>query len=70
MFEFFLNGAELSLNSVILENSRESQFRDPVSHKCLGSAVLAPWSLMQEMTDYCPFIVMTHIFVTKFAEFS
>ena len=37
---------------------------------CLAGAVVAFWSLMQEVTGSSPFAVMTNIFVTEFAEFS
>ena len=48
-WSFFLNGAELSLNSVNsgnLMNHRSmnwAQFKDPVSHMCLAGAVVASW---------------------------
>ena len=44
------------------------QFKDPVSHMCVG-AVVAPWSLMQEVAGSSHSTVMTNIFVTEFAEF-
>ena len=47
-----------------------SQFTDPVSHMCLASPVVAPWSLTQEVAGSNPFAVMTNIFVTEFTEFS
>ena len=47
-----------------------AQFKDPVSHMCLAGAVVASWSLAQEVAGLSPFTVMTNIFVTKFAEFS
>ena len=56
--EFFLNGTELSLNSVISVNSgnlinhwsmNRAQFKDPVSPMCLAGAVVASWSLTQEV---------------------
>ena len=56
--EVFLNGAELSLNSVILANSGNleihwsmnwAQFKDFVSHMSLVDAVVASWSLTQEV---------------------
>ena len=37
---------------------------------CLAGAVVASWSLTQEVAGSNPFNVMTNIFVTKFAEFS
>ena len=46
------------------------QFKDPVSHMCLAGAVVASWSLTQEVAGLSPFTVMTNIFVTEFAEFS
>ena len=48
---FFLNGAKLSLNSVISANSRNlinnrsmnwAQFKEPVSHMCLAGTVEHP----------------------------
>ena len=42
------------------------QFKDPVSHMCLAGAVVASWSLMQEMAGSSLFTVMTNIFVSKF----
>ena len=35
---------------------------------CLAGAVVASWSLTQEVADSSPFTVMTNIFVTEFAE--
>ena len=40
--ELFLNGAELSLNSV-------NSTKYPVSHMCLAGAVVALWSLTEEV---------------------
>ena len=59
--EFFLNGAELSLNSVISANSTWAQFQDTVSHMCLAGAVVASWTLTQEVADLSPFTLMTNI---------
>ena len=39
---------------------------DPVSHMCLAGAVVASWSLTQEMAGFNPLTVMTNIFVTEF----
>ena len=36
---------------------------------CVTGAVVASWSLTQEVTDSSPFTVMTNIFVTEFSEF-
>ena len=53
--EFFLNGAELSLNSVNSEklinhpSMNWAQFKDPIFHMCLAGAVVACWSLTQEV---------------------
>ena len=44
-----------------------AQFKDPVSHMCLAGAVVASWSLTQEVAGLSPFTVMTNIFVTEFA---
>ena len=46
----------------------KSQFKDPVSHMCLASAVVAFWSPTQGMTGSNSFTGMTNIFVTKFSE--
>ena len=62
--EFFLNEAELSLNSV---NSKKlinhpsmnwAQVKDAISHMCLAGAVLACWSLTQEVVGSRPFNVI------------
>ena len=47
-----------------------AQFKDPVSHMCFAGTVVASWSLTQEVAGSSHFTVMTHIFVTQFAEFS
>ena len=47
------------------------QFKDPVSHMCLDGAVVASWSLTQEMAGWqvrAPFTAMTNIFVIEFNE--
>ena len=46
-----------------------AQFKYPVFHMCLAVAVVASWSLTQEV-GLSPFNVMTNIFVTEFGEFS
>ena len=38
------------------------QFKDPVSHMCVADAVVASWSLIQEIAGSNPFTVMTNIF--------
>ena len=38
------------------------KFKDPVSHLCLASAVIASWSLKQEMAGSNPSSVVTNIF--------
>ena len=35
---------------------------------CLAGAVVASWSLTQEVTGSNPFTVMTNIFVSEFSE--
>ena len=35
---------------------------------CLAGAVVASWSLIQEVAGLTPFTVMTNIFVTEFTE--
>ena len=73
--EFFLNRAELSLNSVYSEklinhsSMNWAQFKDPVSHMCLVGAVVACWFLTQEVAGSSPFNVIIY-FVTEFSEFS
>ena len=47
-----------------------AQFKYPVSHMCLAGAVVASWSLIQEVAGLSPFTVMTNIFVTEFIEFN
>ena len=42
-------------------------FKDPVSHVCLAGAVVAFWSLTQEVTGSSPFTV-NNFFVTEFSE--
>ena len=52
LVECFLNGAELLVNSgnLIIHWSRNwAQFKDSVSHMCLAGAVVASWSLTQEV---------------------
>ena len=65
--EFFLNGADLSLSSVNLANSRNltsrqnmnwAQFSDSVTHVCLAGVVVASWSLTQEVAGSSPFTVV------------
>ena len=46
-----------------------AQFKDPASHLCLAGAVVASWSLTQDVAGSSPFTVMTNIFVTEFSEF-
>ena len=36
---------------------------------CLPGTVVASWSLTREVAGLSPSTVMTHIFVTEFAEF-
>ena len=47
-----------------------SQIKDPASNMCLAGAVVACWSLTQELAGSSPFTVMINIFVTEFAELS
>ena len=37
------------------------QFKDPVSHICLATVVVASWCRTQEIPGSNPFIVMTNI---------
>ena len=77
ILEFFINGAELSLNSVNSanlgnlinhSNMNWAQFKDPVFYMCLAGAVVASWSLTHEVTGLSPFTVMTNNFVIEFSE--
>ena len=47
-----------------------AQFKDPVSHMCLASTVVASWSFTQDVAGSNPFTVMTNIFVSECSEFS
>ena len=47
-----------------------ANYKDPISHVCLAGAVVASWSLTQEVAGSAPFPVMTNIFVNEFSEFS
>ena len=44
------------------------QFKDPVSHMCPPGAVIASWSLTQDVAGSSPFTGMTNIFVPEFSE--
>ena len=73
--EFFLNRVELSLNSANSEKLINHQSMnwinlDPVPHMCLAGAMVASWSLIQEVAGSSPFTVLRIIFVSEFAEFS
>ena len=68
--QFFLDGADISLNSVnsadsgnliISWNMNWVQFKDPVSQMCLAGTVVASWSLTQEVTGSSLFTVMANI---------
>ena len=52
--EFFLNGADFSLNSMI-NHMKGAQFNDPVSHMCLVGIVVALLSFTQDVTGSSPF---------------
>ena len=39
-----------------------SQFKDPVSHMCLAAAVVASWSITQNVAGSNSFTAMTNIF--------
>ena len=43
-----------------------TEFKDPVSHVCLAGAMVASWSLTQEVAGLNTFTVMT--IVTEFSE--
>ena len=42
-----------------------AQFKDPVSHICLAGAVVASWSLTQEVAGSDHFTVMADIFIQR-----
>ena len=48
----------------------EAPFKDPVSHMCLADAVVASWSLTQEVAGLSYVTVMSYIFFTKFSKFN
>ena len=69
--DFFLNGAEHPLNSVISVNSVNlinhqsmnwAQFKDPVSHMGIAGTTVSSWNVQA--------LLMTNSFATKFADFS
>ena len=45
-------------------------FKDPVCYLCLTGAVVASWSLTQEVAGLNPFTLMTNNFVIEFPDFS
>ena len=47
-----------------------AQFKDSISDMCLSGAVVASWSLTQEMEGSNPFTVILNILVTEFSEFN
>ena len=61
IMEFFLNGAQLSLNSANLGNlincssMNWAQFKDPVFHMCLAGTVATSWILTQEASGLSSF---------------
>ena len=60
LFEFFLNGAELSLSlGKLIATEAWTGINFPVSHMCLAGTVVASWSLTQEVAGSSPFAVMT-----------
>ena len=50
------------------QNMNCSQFKDLVFQTCLDGAVVASWSLTQEVASSNPFAVMINIFVADFSE--
>ena len=72
----FPKWAKLSVNSANWGNLLNhwsmnwNQFKDPVSNLCLAGAVVASWSLTQEVAGSSPFTVITNILVTNFAKFT
>ena len=46
------------------------QFKDVVSNMWFAGAMVAPWSLTQEVAGSNPFTVITNILVTEFSEFN
>ena len=47
-----------------------AEFKDVVSYVCFAGALVASWSLTQEVAGSSHFTVRTNIFVTDFSEFS
>ena len=47
-----------------------AQFKDPVSHMCLADAVIASWSVTQEVAGSNPVNVLSNLSVTEFSEFN
>ena len=45
-----------------------AQFKDPISYMYLADAVLAYWSVTQEVVGLIPFTVIANIFITEFSE--
>ena len=71
---FFLNGAELSMNSVILVNSSSLrnhwsmnwiQFKGSLCYRCLPDAVVACWFLTQEIEGSNILFFFKHKYSTK-----
>ena len=44
-----------------------AQCKDPVSYMCLVGAVVASWSLTQEVAGSSTFTVMTNIYFSEFS---
>ena len=62
------------LSRTFIELSEFSKFRDSdksLSHKLdsIAAALVASWSLTQQVAGSSPFTAMTNIFVTEFIEF-
>ena len=45
-----------------------AQFRDTISHECLAGAVIACWSLTQEVAGWQARVLLMSFFFTEFSE--
>ena len=48
----------------------KAQYKDPIYHICLAGALVASWSLIQEVAGLSLFTVRTNMFVNEFSKFS
>ena len=64
----FSESSELRETDKSLKSMDWAEFKHHVCHVCLTDAVVASWSLTQEVAGLSPFTVMRNIFVTEFSE--